>query len=262
VRAKARAPVGRVAGVRGRLSALVGSLRTLCRRVAKALVVLFLVQLAVVLLYRFVDPPVTPLMLWRAVQGHGLDYRPVDLEQVPLHVRAVLIASEDARFCIHHGFDWQELRLQLVRLLHGEPARGASTLTMQTARNILLWPGRDPLRKLLEALVTLELELLWPKRRILEVHLSVAEYGPGVYGIEAGARHWFGKPVSRLSPREAALLVSVLPAPLVRRPDRPDHALARRARLVAARAHALGPLLACVRDQSSSTTRSAASSPR
>ncbi len=262
MKAGARAGAGAPAGVRGRLRALARALRALRRRLLRVLLALFLAQLGIVLLYRFVDPPITPLMLWRAVQGHGLDYRPVRLAEVPLHVRALLLASEDARFCRHRGFDWHELRPQLVRLLHGEPARGASTLTMQTARNILLWPGRDPLRKLLEALVTLELELLWPKRRILEVHLSVAEYGPGIYGIEAGARRWFGKPVSRLSRREAALLVSVLPAPLVRRPDRPDPALVRRARLVAARARTLGPLLACVADQSSSTTRSAPSSPR
>lgn len=250
-------------GLRARIPRVAAALRNLGRRLARVLLVLFLLQLAAVVLYRFVDPPLTPLMLWRLVQGHGLDHRPVALDDVPVHVRAALIASEDSRFCTHYGFDWVELRQQLVRLFHGEPARGASTLTMQTARNILLWPGRDPLRKLLEAFVALELELLWPKRRIFEVHLSVAEYGPGVYGIEAGARRWFGRPVSRLSPREAALLVSVLPAPLTRRPDRPDQALLRRARVVEARARALpAELLACVLDQSSSTTRSAASRPR
>ncbi len=225
---------------------LTRALARLRRGLLRLLLGLFLLQLGMVLACRGWDPPATPLMLWRSLQGYPLRYEPVPLAQVSPHLKRAVLASEDSRFCRHYGFDWRELRPQLVRLLRGEPARGASTITMQTARNILLWPGRDPLRKLLEALVTVELELLWSKRRIFEVYLNVAEFGPGVYGAEAAARYGFDTTAARLGPRQAALLVSVLPAPLRRRPDRPDARLRRRAELVLTRMRTLGRLADCV----------------
>ncbi len=240
------------AGTRTRRQRGTGRLRSALRRLRRALLrallILFLLQLAVVGLYRTVDPPATPLMLWWRLQGRPVDHRPVTLARVSSSMRRAVLASEDSRFCRHHGFDWRELRPQLARLLRGEPARGASTVTMQTARNLLLWPGRDfvLVRKLLEAVVTVELELLWPKRRILEVYLNVAEFGPGIFGVEAAARRYFGIGAEALDARRAALLVSVLPAPRVRRPDRPSSALARRAAVIRARMRTLGDLADCV----------------
>jgi monofunctional glycosyltransferase len=129
--------------------------------------------------------------------------------------------------------------------LQGERARGASTITQQTAKNVLLWGGRDPLRKLLEAWLAPQLELLWGKRRILEVYLNVIETGPGLYGAEAAARAFFGKPAAGLTRREAALIAAVLPNPLRWSPAEPTRYIQGRARTIEARVGQLGPLLDC-----------------
>ena len=200
-----------------------------------------------ILVYRFVPPPGTILMLVRLVQGEGLskDWQP--LERISPFLPQAVIASEDNRFCEHWGFDWKEMGGQLDRALAGERTRGASTITMQVAKNALLWPGRDPLRKLLEAYLTPQIELVWSKRRIMEVYLNIAETGPGIYGAEAAARAYFGKPASALSEREAALIVAVLPNPRVWSPRRPTAYLAHRARVIQRRIDQLGPMLDCVR---------------
>ena len=130
--------------------------------------------------------------------------------------RAV-IASEDNRFCEHAGFDWVELRHQVDRAWAGESTRGASTITMQVAKNVLLWPGRDPVRKLFEAILTPQIELFWNKRRIIEVYLNVAETGIGTYGANAGAMRYFHHDASRLTRQEAARIAAVLPLPKERR---------------------------------------------
>ena len=209
--------------------------------------VLLLLPTALLALYRFVPPPVTPLMLWRLAEGEGLDkaWRPLEA-MAPALPRAV-IAAEDNRFCEHSGIDWAALGPELRRAFAGERARGASTISMQTVKNVLLWPGRDVVRKLLEALLTPQLELLWGKRRIMEVYLNVAEMGPGLYGAEAAAQRFFGKPASRLSAREAALIAAVLPNPRRWSPAEPSRYIAQRARTIERRVGQLGPLLDCVR---------------
>ena len=125
--------------------------------------------------------------------------------------------------------------------------QGFSTITMQVAKNTLLWPGRDPLRKLLEAVLTPQIELLWNKRRIMEVYLNVAETGPGMYGAEAAAQAYFGKPARALTERESALVAAVLPNPRVWSPRRPTAYIVQRARVIQRRIGQLGPLLDCVR---------------
>ena len=199
-----------------------------------------------ILIYRFVPPPGTILMLVRLAQGERLvkDWRPLD--RISPFLPQAVIASEDNRFCEHAGFDWQEIDGQLDRALAGKRTRGASTITMQVAKNVLLWPGRDPLRKVFEAALTPQIELLWSKRRIVEVYLNVAETGPGIYGAEAAAQTYFGKPASKLNRREAALIAAVLPNPRVWSPGRPTSYIARRARVIERRMDQLGPLLDCV----------------
>jgi len=188
------------------------------------LAVLFLVlSVAAVALYRVMPPPATPLMLLRTAQGYGLTktWRPLD-EISPNLVRAV-IAGEDSRFCQHHGFDWEAIEMAWERYRRGGGRLvGASTISMQTAKNLFLWPGRDWLRKGLEAWFTVWIELFWNKRRIIEVYLNVVEWGPGIYGAEAAAEHYFHKPAARLNPTEAARLAAVLPDPLDRSASRPD----------------------------------------
>jgi len=188
------------------------------------------------LLFRIVPPPVTPLMLLRVVEGYGLDKDWRSLDRISPHLRRAVIASEDAKFCTHWGFDWDAIDNAIDRYEDGGKVLGASTISMQTAKNVFLWPGRTFVRKGIEAYLTLYLEGLWPKRRILEIYLNIAEFGPGLYGAEAASLRQFGKSAASLSPREAALLAAVLPAPLDRSAARPSPAVSRRAGLIAARA--------------------------
>jgi monofunctional glycosyltransferase len=202
---------------------------------------------ALLLVYRFLPVPLTPLMVIRLAAGEGLRKDWVSLDEVAPALPQAVIAAEDNRFCEHFGFDWQELEGQIDALLAGERARGASTISMQTAKNLFLWPGRDLVRKALEAWLTPQVELLLPKRRIVEVYLNVVEFGPGIYGAEAAARAYFDKPASALSAREAALLAAVLPSPRSWSPTRPTPYLQGRARTIRTRIDQLGPMLDCVR---------------
>lgn len=202
-----------------------------------------LVALAVGLaLYRFVPVPST-LML-----GRWLTFQPVERQWVPLTaisptlVRAV-IAAEDQRFCSHDGVDWVELNAVLDD--EDGPSRGASTLTMQTAKNVFLWPRRSYLRKGLEIPLALAIDLAWPKQRVIEVYLNVAEWGEGLFGAEAAAQRYFGKPASRLNAAEAARLAGALPNPIARNPARPTRGLQAAAGRIQRRVGQLGPLGDC-----------------
>ena len=139
------------------------------------------------------------------------------------------MAGEDARFCRHHGFDWGAVATAWDRYRSGHGRMlGASTISMQTAKNVFLWPGRDWLRKGVEAWFTALIELAWGKRRIMEIYLNVAEWGPGLYGAEAAARHYFHKPADALNPEEAVRLAAALPDPLDWSPRRPGRRLLAR----------------------------------
>jgi monofunctional glycosyltransferase len=211
------------------------------------LLVLIGAPLALILLFRFVPPLITPLMVIRAVQGHTphwawLPYREIS----PALVHAV-IASEDNLFCEENiGIDIAALRGQIDAWHDGKRPRGASTITMQTAKNLFLWPGRDPIRKVAEAWLTPQLALIWPKQRIIEVYLNIIEFGPGIYGAEAAAQAFFHKPASELTPREAAQLASVLPRPLVLVASPAGSYVRERASVIERRVEQIRPLLACV----------------
>lgn len=201
-----------------------------------------------ILVYRILPPPVTPLMLIRLAEGHPLRRDWVPYDAIAPALAEAVIASEDNLFCEQAlGFDVKALRGQVEAWQRGERPRGASTITMQTAKNLFLWPGRDPVRKLLEAWLTPQLALLWPKRRILEVYLNIVEFGPGLYGAEAAARSLFGQPAASLSRREAAQLAAVLPNPLAWSAARPSPSPRERAGIIERRVPQLGPLLACAR---------------
>jgi monofunctional glycosyltransferase len=181
--------------------------------------------------YWLVPPPVSATMLWNALAGDGIDYVWRPLDQIsPRLVRAV-VTSEDARVCLHHGVDWEVLSDLFDDVTNGEAAtvRGGSTITMQVAKNLFLWPSRSYLRKALEIPLAYWIDLLWGKRRVVEVYLNVAEWGPGIYGAEAAARHHFRKSARDLSTREAVLLAAALPNPIVRRAGRPGNQLERMA---------------------------------
>jgi monofunctional biosynthetic peptidoglycan transglycosylase len=171
-----------------------------------------------ILLYAVVPPPVTPLMIIRAAEGHGLSKQWVPLERISPHLQRAVIAAEDAKFCAHGGFDWEAVDTAIERRRRGGRVLGASTISMQTAKNLFLWPDRTYFRKGGEVYITVWLETLLSKRRILELYLNVIELGPGIYGAEAASRHYFGVSAADLSPAQAARLASVLPSPLHWRP--------------------------------------------
>ncbi len=184
-------------------------------------------------------PPVSTLMLKNLVLQGGYDRQFVPISVMPDVVAASVIASEDARFCVHHGVDWGELKAVVKEAMdEGEASRGASTLAMQVARNLFLWQGAPgTIRKGLEVPLALFLDLVWSKRQMMEVYLNIAEWGPdGRFGIDAGARHAFGKPALRLTAQEAAMLVAILPNPRQRSAAKPTGGVSRKAQLVARRA--------------------------
>ena len=176
-------------------------------------IVLMTLLLGGVVLYRFLPPPITFLMASRAVAGEGLDYRWRSLDRISPRLVQAVIASEDSTFCAHRGFDMEAIQKALKANEQGGRIRGGSTISQQTAKNVFLWPGRDWIRKGLEAGYTVLIETAWGKRRIMEVYLNVAEWAPGVYGAEAASRHWFGKSARDLTAREAARLAAILPSP-------------------------------------------------
>jgi monofunctional biosynthetic peptidoglycan transglycosylase len=197
-----------------------------------------------VCVYRVVPPPITPLMALRSVERLARGDAPwlarswVSLEAVSPALLRSVVAAEDARFFQHHGIDVDAVeRARRYNVRHrGLRLHGASTITMQCARNVFLWQGRTYLRKALEIYFAALLELLWDKRRILEVYVNVAEWGDGVFGVEAAARRYFGVDAARLTRRQAALLAAALPSPLRSNPAGPTPYLARRAAVIEARA--------------------------
>jgi monofunctional biosynthetic peptidoglycan transglycosylase len=188
-------------------------------------------SIVLVVLYRAVPPPATPLMLLRLVDRHGIHKSWRSLDRISPHLIRAVIAAEDARFCRHHGFDWGAIETAWNRYESGHGRLlGASTISMQTAKNVFLWPGRDWPRKAFEAWFTLLIELGWGKHRIMEIYLNVVEWGPGIYGAEAAARYYFEKPAAALTEGEAVRLAAVLPDPLNWSPRRPNpHVVARSA---------------------------------
>jgi monofunctional biosynthetic peptidoglycan transglycosylase len=186
-------------------------------RIVRALGFVLLVWLvvtgSVVLALRWIAPPLTAVMLEQSIPLAKIDYRWIDANAIASSAPRAAMASEDQRFLEHHGIDFVSLDRALEDYRDGDELRGASTITQQVAKNLFLWQGRSFVRKSLEAYFALLIELCWPKQRILEMYLNVAEFGPGVFGVEAAAQRFFGVPANRVSASQAALLAAVLPNP-------------------------------------------------
>jgi monofunctional glycosyltransferase len=198
-------------------------------------------------LYRVVDP-VSTLMLWRWATGARVEHSFVPIGRMAPALPITVIASEDGRFCSHRGIDWREIRDRLEDVDDISEARGVSTITQQTAKNLFLWPGRSFVRKVLEFPLALWIDLVLPKRRVLEIYLNIAEWGPsGQFGAEAGSRYAFNKSVRALGPREAALLAAVLPNPKRRSAKQPGAAVRRLAAIYEARGAAQAALASCAK---------------
>jgi monofunctional biosynthetic peptidoglycan transglycosylase len=210
-----------------------GFWRALGRFVVIVVVIALVAPLAGVLVYRFVPPPITILMVQRLLQGHGMDYRWRPITRISPALRQALVASEDQRFCEHHGFDLSAMEKALkANERRPDKLRGGSTISQQTAKNVFLWPGRSYVRKGIEAWYTVLIEAIWGKLRIMEMYLNVVEFGPGIYGAEAAAERFFHEDASQLTPAQSARLAAVLPKPLSWKVADPGSYIAKRSRRI------------------------------
>jgi monofunctional glycosyltransferase len=183
--------------------------------------------------YALLPPPISNLMIGRLLHGSGLHKQWISLDQMSPNLPRAVISSEDARFCSHHGVDWVEFQDAMGEVFDDQegPTRGASTISMQTAKNLFLWDGHSVVRKVLEMPVAYWMDFIWTKHRMLEVYLNIVEWAPGVYGAEAASQLHFKKSAANLTRREAALLAAVLPNPIKRSAGKPS----RRVQSIASR---------------------------
>ncbi len=231
---------------RGSLSRV--TFRRILRWAARALAVLAGLWLVLIVLYRWVDPPLTPLMLIRYPVEGRIDRQWVPLAAMSRELPRAVIASEDNRFCEHHGIDWNAVSDAVDGYEdEGRRLRGASTITMQVARNLFLWPGGGFARKAVEAPLALLIDALWSKRRVIEVYLNIVEWGDGLYGAGAASQSFFHLRALQLTRHDAALLAAVLPNPRRWSPAHPTHYIAERAGVIGGRIDKLGGYFDCLK---------------
>jgi monofunctional glycosyltransferase len=219
-------------------------LRKLFTWIALAVLAFVVLTALPVVAMRWLDPPTSAFMLraqyYAPEKSYRTRYRWVDLERISPHAAVAVIAAEDQQFPFHAGFDLDSIRDAVRENAHRRRPRGASTITQQVAKNLFLWNGASYVRKGLEAWFTVLLEACWPKERILEVYLNVAEFGRGVYGVEAASRQLFRKPAASLTVYEAATLAAVLPNPRHMHADRPSRYVAERRDWIVSQMRGLG----------------------
>lgn len=219
--------------------------RSWVRRLGVAIGAIVALPLVLTPVYFFVHP-VSTLMLADLATGQGYARQWVSLDDVAPDMARAVVMGEDGQFCFHDGVDWNSLLAVIDSAGRDGPSRGASTITMQTVKNLYLWNSRSYLRKALEIPLALYTDLVWSKRRTMEIYLNIAELGPNLYGVEAAARAYFGKPASKLSRHEAALIAAALPNPVLRNPKKPSRAQKLYARVIEARVAQSGPYVRCL----------------
>ena len=222
-------------------------LRKLFKFTFYAILLFVVISLLLVMLFRFAPVPVSAFMLQRRAEaitsgekGYTLRQRWMPIERISPQLPIALVAAEDQKFPDHHGFDVEAIQSALEDAEDGERLRGASTISQQTAKNLFLWNGRSFVRKGFEAYFTVLLELAWPKRRIIEVYLNVAEFGDGIYGAAAASEVFFHKSPGALTAHEAALMAAVLPNPKRYHVDKPSPYVLRRAAWIERQVRQLG----------------------
>lgn len=219
--------------------------RVVRKRILQLLLILILLPPVLTVIYSVV-PPISTLMIGRYVQFLWVDRQWVPLEDISPNLIRSVITSEDSGFCENDGVEWDALQDQVEALSEGERPRGASTITMQTAKNLFLWGDRSYLRKGLELPLALMLDAILSKKRVLEIYLNIAEWGEGIFGAKAAAQAWFGKPAKDLTRTEAARLATALPNPRARNPANPSPGHRRLAATNLARVNSAGPIFGCV----------------
>jgi monofunctional biosynthetic peptidoglycan transglycosylase len=204
--------------------------------------------LAMTFVYAVVPPPFSNVMLMRLVDGNGIHKQWMPLDKMSPWLARAVVSSEDQRFCSHHGVDWVEFADAVGDPVSaGEaPSRGASTISMQTAKNLFLWDGHSIIRKVLELPLSFYMDFIWTKHRMLEVYLNIAEWAPGVYGAEAASQLHFHKSAAQLTRREAALLAAVLPNPIKRQAGKPSRRVNVVASRIQLRMSAIDAYLTCI----------------
>jgi monofunctional glycosyltransferase len=220
----------------------------LLKWIALAILACVVLSVVVVVALRWVDPPTSAFMLETRLNAlsegdrtYRTDYEWVSLEHISPHAAIAVVASEDQQFPFHAGFDLNSIRESVRASEKGKKKlRGASTISQQVAKNLFLWNGYSFVRKGLEAWLTVLMELTWPKERILEVYLNIAQFGKGIYGVEAAATRFFHKPAARLTSSEAATLAAVLPNPIKMHADRPSAYVTERREQILGQMRALG----------------------
>ncbi len=216
------------------------------RMIALVALMLVLLPYLIVPLYRFVDP-VSTVMLWRRATGQRVERTVVPLDRIAPALPRAVISAEDGSFCNHHGIDWRGLREAFFEADDISEMRGGSTITQQVAKNLFLWQGRSFVRKALEMPLAFWIDLVLPKRRVMEIYLNIAEWGPsGEFGAEAGARHAFAKSARQVTAREAALMAAILPGPKARSARAPSANVRRLAGIYEARAARFGARTICL----------------
>jgi len=224
-------------------------IKRIFRRILKLCLWFLVISVALVVVYRFIPVPYTPLMFVRLFdqKANGnemiLSHDWVPLEDISINMQKAVIASEDGLFLTHHGFDIKAMQKAIENNEKGKRIKGGSTISQQTAKNVFLWHGRSYIRKAFEAYFTLLIELIWGKERIMEVYLNSIEMGDGVYGIQAASRYWFRKDAKNLTPHEAAAIAAILPNPKVYKASNSSNYINRRKEKIKRIMNTLGPIV-------------------
>jgi monofunctional biosynthetic peptidoglycan transglycosylase len=224
-------------------------IKRIFRRFFKLCIWFFVASIALVVVFRFVPIPYTPLMFIRLIEQKSdgkdlvLSHDWVPIEEISINMQKAVIASEDGLFLTHHGFDLEAMKKAMKNNEKGKRIKGGSTISQQTAKNVFLWPGRSYIRKAFEAYFTVLIELIWSKERIMEVYLNSIEMGNGVYGVQEASRVWFKKDAKNLTAHEAAAIAAILPNPRLYKASNSSGYINRRKEKIKRVMNTLGPIV-------------------
>ncbi|MBN2804722.1 MAG: monofunctional biosynthetic peptidoglycan transglycosylase [Deltaproteobacteria bacterium] len=203
--------------------------KTKTGKIKRILLILIFIHVSTLLIYKWILPPITVTQFVSVLNGYTLQKESVDFCSTPINLKYAVIASEDQLFAVHNGFDIDSIKKAFEHNKKKQALRGASTISQQVAKNVFLWQGRTWIRKGLEAYYTMAIEIIWKKRRILEIYLNEAETGPGIFGFKAAAKYYFNKDIKNLTLKQSALIAASLPNPKILNPKNPSKKMLKKA---------------------------------